>query len=219
MKENSDELGLAPMTLLQIRDLTKSFESETIAAVAGASFAVAKGEIICLLGPSGCGKTTLLRMIAGLEKPDRGDVLLRGQSITSVTPHQRDFGMMFQDFALFPHKNVFDNVAFGLRMQKWSKEKVVHRVEQVLQPGAQQQRLDVLFRGHQGRQGRRQRIHVRRSRLEDALSGNSGAPLLPDHLRQTSEDVPVGCVLVRKCVVHLLDGRSLFRQPSPEMAF
>jgi ABC-type Fe3+/spermidine/putrescine transport system ATPase subunit len=120
--------------LLSIRDITKHF-SGTL-ALSDVSFDVAEGEIVCLLGPSGCGKTTLLRIIAGLETPDAGQVLLGGQDIGPVLPHRRDFGLMFQDYALFPHKNVFDNVAFGLRMKDKSDEsrdrKIEERVRDVL---------------------------------------------------------------------------------------
>jgi ABC-type Fe3+/spermidine/putrescine transport system ATPase subunit len=100
--------------LLSIQTITKHFEDKL--ALDGVSLDVARGEIVCLLGPSGCGKTTLLRIVAGLEKPDGGQVLSEGQDVGSIPPHRRDFGLMFQDYALFPHKNVFDNVAFGLRM-------------------------------------------------------------------------------------------------------
>lgn len=119
------------MTLLTINSLTKSFVPAAT-AVAGVSLQIAAGEIICLLGPSGCGKTTLLRMIAGLVRPDSGSVWLDGQEITAVLPHLRGFGMMFQDFALFPHKNVFANVAFGLEMHGWSREQIAARVTEML---------------------------------------------------------------------------------------
>jgi ABC-type Fe3+/spermidine/putrescine transport system ATPase subunit len=88
---------------------------------------------VCLLGPSGCGKTTLLRIIAGLETPDGGQVLVDGEDVTPVPPHQRGFGLMFQEYALFPHKDVFGNVAFGLRMQGLRDELVAARVAEVLQ--------------------------------------------------------------------------------------
>ena len=88
--------------------------------------------ILCLLGPSGCGKTTLLRIIAGLERPDRGKVLFDGTDMARIPPHRRRFGMMFQEFALFPHKNVFENVAFGLRMQKLPREEISRRTGEML---------------------------------------------------------------------------------------
>ncbi len=103
------------MPLLQVSHLTKSFADKP--TLADVSFEVEAGEIVCLLGPSGCGKTTLLRIIAGLETADSGTVRFEGHDLQSIPVHQRHFGLMFQDFALFPHKNVWDNVIFGLRMQ------------------------------------------------------------------------------------------------------
>ena len=117
--------------LLEVYNLQKSF-APGAPAVNGVSFDVQAGEIVCLLGPSGCGKTTLLRMIAGLEPPDGGEVRFAGRSMSNVPPHRRDFGMMFQDFALFPHKNVFENVAFGLQMRGDSPEAVRSRVAEML---------------------------------------------------------------------------------------
>ncbi len=119
------------MALLEVRDVAKSFVPGTN-AVDGVSFDLAAGDILCLLGPSGCGKTTLLRLIAGLETPDRGTVRFDGRDLAGVPPHARDFGMMFQDFALFPHRNVFDNVAFGLRMHRRPAAEIATRVEAML---------------------------------------------------------------------------------------
>ena len=119
------------MPLLECRDLRKSFEPGK-SAVAGVNLSIENGEIVSLLGPSGCGKTTLLRMIAGLETPDSGEVWFAGRDMGPVAPHQRDFGMMFQDFALFPHKNVFDNIAFGLQMHGDSTLDIAHRVDEML---------------------------------------------------------------------------------------
>lgn len=119
------------MPLLEVNGVSKSFAPGT-AAVDDVSLSLAAGEILCLLGPSGCGKTTLLRIIAGLELADRGTVRFEGRVIDGVPPHQRDFGMMFQDFALFPHRNVFDNVAFGLRMRKLPAAEIAARVGEML---------------------------------------------------------------------------------------
>ena len=102
-------------SLLSITNLTKRFADKV--ALSAINLEVPTGEIVCLLGPSGCGKTTLLRIVAGLETFDAGALRCNRQDLTEVPPHQRDFGLMFQDYALFPHKNVFDNVAFGLKMQ------------------------------------------------------------------------------------------------------
>jgi len=101
------------MALLEINNLEKSFDQP---AVRDISLTLKQGRILCLLGPSGCGKTTLLRLIAGLEQPDQGNIFFDGRDVTRKPVHLRKFGMMFQEFALFPHKNVFDNVAFGLQM-------------------------------------------------------------------------------------------------------
>jgi ABC-type Fe3+/spermidine/putrescine transport system ATPase subunit len=118
-------------SLLSIRGVSKTFEDHL--AVDAVDLDVAVGEIVCLLGPSGCGKTTLLRSVAGLVQPDAGDVWFDGLSMAGVPPHKRDFGMMFQDFALFPHKNVFDNVAFGLKMRGDSAELIHKRVTEMLE--------------------------------------------------------------------------------------
>lgn len=120
------------MTLLEAMGLTKAFEPGKT-AVSQVSLSIDEGEIICLLGPSGCGKTTLLRMIAGLELPDVGEIWFDGRNISPVPPHQRDFGMMFQDFALFPHKNVAANIAFGLQMRRDDKTAVAARVTEMLE--------------------------------------------------------------------------------------
>jgi len=118
------------MPLLEILDLRKTYPDGW--TLHGVSFAVDEGENLCLLGPSGCGKTTLLRLIAGLEASDGGHVLVGGEDVTQASPHLRGFGLMFQEYALFPHKDVFGNVAFGLRMQRLSREKAAARVAEVL---------------------------------------------------------------------------------------
>ncbi len=116
--------------MLTFIDIQKSFDDTPV--LRGVSYTLDAGEILVLLGPSGCGKTTLLRIIAGLESADAGQLLLDGEDLTPVPVHQRGFGFVFQEYALFPHKNVAANVAFGLRMQRWSAEKMRARVEQVL---------------------------------------------------------------------------------------
>jgi ABC-type Fe3+/spermidine/putrescine transport system ATPase subunit len=142
------------MPLLEIENLAKRFTPDTW-AVHDVSLNVDEGAILCLLGPSGCGKTTLLRMIAGLEEPDHGHVRFDGGDITRTPPHQRDFGMMFQDFALFPHKNVFENVAFGLRMHHLPEAQIRERVAAMLQlvdlTGFDRRDIDRLSGGEQQR--------------------------------------------------------------------
>jgi ABC-type Fe3+/spermidine/putrescine transport system ATPase subunit len=115
---------------LEVVHVDKSFEGKQ--ALRGVSFDVARGEVVALLGPSGCGKSTLLAIIAGLERPDGGDVLWEGRSLAGTLAHQRNFGLMFQDFALFPQRDVFENVAFGLQMAHLPEEQIQRRVEEVL---------------------------------------------------------------------------------------
>jgi len=119
---------------IELRGVVKEFRSrgETVAAVRDVSVAIAEGEFFSLLGPSGCGKTTTMRMIAGFEEPTRGTVYLHGADVTLTPPHQRDVNMVFQSYALFPHMNVFDNVAFGLRRKKTPKSEVTGRVTEIL---------------------------------------------------------------------------------------
>ena len=104
------------MPLLEIRKITKSYQHQTL--LDGISFSVENNETVCLLGPSGGGKSTILRIIAGLETAEKGQVIWQGKDISDVPPYARHFGLMFQDYALFPHLTVYENVAFGLRMQK-----------------------------------------------------------------------------------------------------
>jgi spermidine/putrescine ABC transporter ATP-binding subunit len=115
---------------LEVRDLTKRY-SETV-AVGPVSFTAAEGEFVSLLGPSGCGKTTTLRCIAGFETPDDGDVTVDGQSLLGRPPHRRDVGLVFQNYALFPHLTVFENVAFGLRLRRRPADEIARRVDEVL---------------------------------------------------------------------------------------
>lgn len=96
------------------------------------TLALSPGEKLSVLGPSGSGKTTLLRIIAGLDVPDSGDICLNEVSLLNVPSYKRNFGMMFQEFALFPHMNVFENIAYGLNMQKRSKKQVQSRVKEML---------------------------------------------------------------------------------------
>jgi len=119
--------------LLEIRNITKSFDGAPL--LQDISLAVAPGEIVCLLGPSGSGKTTLLRIIAGLEQADSGEIFFGDQNLRDVPVHQRGLGMMFQDLALFPHKNVIDNIAFGLRMHaaRISRDAIHARVQETLE--------------------------------------------------------------------------------------
>jgi ABC-type Fe3+/spermidine/putrescine transport system ATPase subunit len=115
---------------LEIRNVHKKFGD--LAVLQGISFHQKKGEILALLGPSGSGKTTLLDIIAGLIEPDQGDCAWDGKSLRGIPPHQRGFGLMFQEYVLFPHKNVFENIAFGLRMADQEPVTISSRVADVL---------------------------------------------------------------------------------------
>ncbi|MBT8194436.1 MAG: ABC transporter ATP-binding protein [Acidimicrobiia bacterium] len=117
--------------MLTVRGLTKRFGATT--ALSGVNLDLAVGETVSVLGPSGSGKSTLLRVIGGLEPADAGSVSWDGADLTIVPAHERQFGLMFQDYALFPHRNVAGNVGFGLRMAGWSPSEVARRVEEVLE--------------------------------------------------------------------------------------
>jgi putative spermidine/putrescine transport system ATP-binding protein len=111
--------------------VTKTFDGKVV-AVDQVTLDIAAGEFFSLLGPSGCGKTTSLRMIAGFEMPDSGRVHVGGQDITDVPVHKRDMGMVFQSYALFPHRTVAENVAFGLRMRRIGRAEIERRVKAAL---------------------------------------------------------------------------------------
>jgi iron(III) transport system ATP-binding protein len=141
------------MPLLSIKNISKTYGSTH--AAAHVSLDVDQGEFFGLLGPSGCGKTTTLRMIAGLESPDSGSIAFKGSDITHLPPERRGFGMVFQNYALFPHLNVFENVAFGLRARHKTKEEMRERVNSALElvqlPGYDKRRVDELSGGQQQR--------------------------------------------------------------------
>lgn len=119
------------MAGLALQELSKSYGP--VAALCEVSLAVPHGQFVCLLGPSGCGKTTLLRLIAGLEEPTRGRVLLDGRDITSVPAHRRDLGMVFQSLALFPHLTAGENIAYPLRIRGVDREAQRRRVGELLE--------------------------------------------------------------------------------------
>jgi ABC-type Fe3+/spermidine/putrescine transport system ATPase subunit len=112
--------------MLELRHIFKTYEGKPL--LEDISFELDTGETICLLGASGSGKSTLLRIIAGLEDPKSGSVLFNGMDLASTPPHLRDFGLVFQDYALFPHLNVYNNVAFGLRMRHLGQAEIAERV-------------------------------------------------------------------------------------------
>ena len=120
----------SPAPAIEWRGITKRFGQTT--ALDDLSLTAHEGEFLTLLGPSGCGKTTALRLISGLETPDAGTVLLGGSDVTALPPHRREVNQVFQSYALFPHLNVFDNVAFGLRMKRMPATEIRTRVARAL---------------------------------------------------------------------------------------
>jgi putrescine transport system ATP-binding protein len=145
---------------LQIRDVVKDFGGGAV-AVNHVSVDIVKGEIFALLGPSGCGKTTLLRMLAGFEKPTSGQILLDRQDLATFPPYSRPINMMFQSYALFPHLTVWENIAFGLRRDRMPADKIATRVEAMLklvQLGGYAKR-----KPHQLSGGQQQRVALARS--------------------------------------------------------
>jgi spermidine/putrescine transport system ATP-binding protein len=131
----SDEAGnpgtSAPVPVIRLDGVSKRFGSYV--AVESADFDIAEGEFFSMLGPSGCGKTTTLRMIAGFEQPTTGRILLHGDDVSQTPPYKRDVNTVFQNYALFPHMNVFENVAFGLRNKKTPNDVVRTRVMELLE--------------------------------------------------------------------------------------
>ena len=120
-----------PEYIIEVNHVSKQFEDGKF-ALNDVSLQVQKGEFVTILGPSGCGKTTLLRCIAGFQVASEGDILLKGEDITQTPPHKRPVNTVFQKYALFPHLNVFDNVAFGLKLKKMDKDTMIKRVKQAL---------------------------------------------------------------------------------------
>jgi spermidine/putrescine transport system ATP-binding protein len=163
----------APDVVVQVDTLRKEFGS--VLALDDVSLEVRRGEFLTLLGPSGCGKTTLLRIIAGLERPDRGRVSIDGRDVTNVPPERRPLNMVFQGYALFPHLTVFDNVAFGLRLQRLPKAQIRSRVREMLELvrlGEHTDRSPEVLSG-----GQQQRVALAR-----ALAGDPAVLLLDEPL-------------------------------------
>jgi ABC-type Fe3+/spermidine/putrescine transport system ATPase subunit len=139
--------------MLDVQHISKNYEGKPL--LNDISFTVAEGETICLLGASGSGKSTLLRIIAGLEEAEAGSISFDGQDLTPVPAHLRDFGLVFQDYALFPHLNVRENVAFGLKMRRLPSDEIDERVAKSLElvtlSGFDERRVTELSGGEQQR--------------------------------------------------------------------
>lgn len=144
---------------IELEHISKYFG--TFKASDDVSFGIEKGKLVGLLGPSGSGKTTILRMLAGLEKQDEGDVIIDGKNVNTLTPDQRKIGFVFQSYALFPYMTVYDNIAYGLKVQKRDKKFIKNRVHELLElvglPGVEKRYPDQLSGGQ------RQRIALARA--------------------------------------------------------
>ena len=115
---------------LEIKNISKKFGN--VIALNNVSLSISKSELFSLLGSSGCGKSTLLRIIAGFEKPDSGSIILDGEDITNLPPHLRPLNMMFQNYALFPHLNISQNIEFGLKEENLPKNEILERTREIL---------------------------------------------------------------------------------------
>lgn len=161
-------------SFLEIKNLTKSFTLGEV-VLRGINLKIEKGEFVTLLGSSGCGKTTTLRIIAGLEQPDSGSVWLEGQDVTALEPNQRDVNTVFQNYALFPHMNVADNIGYGLKIRKVPKAEIKKKVKEMLEL--------VQLEGYEKRKpselsgGQKQRVAIAR-----ALANNPRVLLLDEPL-------------------------------------
>ena len=161
-------------SFLELKNLKKSFAPGE-AVLQGINLTIRQGEFVTLLGASGCGKTTTLRIIAGLEQPDSGSVWLEGQDVTALEPNQRDVNTVFQNYALFPHMNVADNIGYGLKMRKAPKAEIKKKVKEMLEL--------VQLEGYEKRKpselsgGQKQRVAIAR-----ALANNPRVLLLDEPL-------------------------------------
>ena len=147
------------MAFLSVKNIVKRFDTQT--ALNGVSIDIEKGELVSILGPSGCGKTTLLRIIAGLEREDSGVVMIDGKDCTGLPPSKRNFGIVFQSYALFPHMTVEQNIAFGLKQDKLPKAEIASRVNEML--GLVHMQEFAKRKPHQLSGGQRQRVALARS--------------------------------------------------------
>jgi len=170
---------------VELKNVTKKFGD--VVAVDDVSLWVGKGEFFSLLGPSGCGKTTTLRMIAGFEQPTEGEVYIGRELMTDVPPFKRPTNLVFQHLALFPHLNVYDNIAFGLKIKKLPKDEVQKKVEEVLNlvrlPGYEKRKIKQLSGGEQ------QRIAIVRALVNEPTVLLLDEPLGPLDLKLREEMV------------------------------
>ncbi len=141
-------------TIIELKHIKKCY-NKNIPVIYDFNLKINEGEFVTFLGPSGCGKTTILRMLAGFEKPTEGHILFEGEDISSMPPYERKINTVFQRYALFPHLNIYDNISFGLKEKKMPKEEIRKKVEKVLEivdlEGFEKRRIDSLSGGQQQR--------------------------------------------------------------------
>lgn len=216
-------------TILSIRDLRVVFE-DGFTALGGVSIDIGENEFVTLLGPSGCGKTTLLRCIGGFEKPTSGEILYKGQNIISLPPYKRAINTVFQRYALFPHLNVAQNVAFGPDLRKEDKKKTAEEVSRMLAlvglAGFEKRRISSLSGGQQQRVAIARALAGRPSLLlADEPTGNLDSRTGADVMRLFHELHEAGNTIVlithdakiaaqTPRAIHIHDGRVL--EPADE---
>ena len=171
--------------IIELKNIKKCYDDMVV--VEDFNLEVQKGEFVTFLGPSGCGKTTTLRMIAGFEFPTEGEILLNGEDISYLPPNRRPINTVFQRYALFPHLNVYDNVAFGLNLKRLPKSQINEKVRQVLEvvdlEGFEKRRISTLSGGQQ------QRIAIARAIVNE-----------PDILLL---DEPLGALDLKLSLIHI----------------
>ena len=139
--------------IVELKNISVAFDGETV--LDNISLSIENGEFVTLLGPSGCGKTTTLRIIAGFVEPDTGDIVFEGKKINGVPAYKRQVNTIFQRYALFPHLNVYENIAFGLRIKKTPEKEIKKKVGEMLElvnmTGLEKRRIETLSGGQQQR--------------------------------------------------------------------
>ena len=197
--------------LIRLRDLCMAFDDELV--LDNINLYINDSEFLTLLGPSGCGKTTTLRIIGGFTTPTSGDVTFDGVRINDVPPHKRQINTVFQKYALFPHLDVFENIAFGLRIAKVPEEEIRQRVTEMLEvvslKGFDRRRIDQLSGGQQ------QRVAIARALASEApviLADEPTGNLDEDTAQDITEILKESAHKMNKCVVVVTHSNELAKQ-------